>query len=45
MWKRLCLESCFNENGEYLASIMDQIICDQIMDVKETNFDKKSCKK
>ena len=25
------------ENGKYVASIMDQIICDEIIDVKETN--------
>ena len=31
------------ENGKYLASIMDDsmIICDEIIDVKETNFNEK----
>ena len=29
---------CICENGIYLASIMDTIICDEIIDVKETNF-------
>ena len=29
---------CNCENGKKLASIMDKIICDEIMDIKETNF-------
>ena len=29
------------ENGKYLAIIMDKIICDEIIDVKETNFNEK----
>ena len=29
------------ENGIYLASIMNKIICDEVIDVKETSFDKK----
>ena len=29
---------CNCENGKYLASIMDKTICDEIIDVKETNF-------
>ena len=33
--KRIC------ENGTYLATIMDKIICDQIIDVKETNLNAK----
>ena len=33
--------TCNWENGKYLASIMDRIICDEIMDVKETNFKEK----
>ena len=39
----MCLESCYIncENGKYLASIMDEIICDEIIDVEETNFNKK----
>ena len=36
--------TCNCENGEYLASIMDDsaIICDEIRDVEETNFNKKN---
>ena len=30
------------KNGKYLASIMDTIISDEIIDVKETSFDKKN---
>ena len=45
MQRRLCLESatCNCENGKYLTSIMDDstIIFDEIIDVKETNFNKK----
>ena len=26
------------KNGKYLTSIMDKIICDEIVDVKEMNF-------
>ena len=33
--------TCICENGKYLASIMDKIICDEIMDVKETNFNER----
>ena len=29
------------ENRKYLASIKDNIICDEIIDVKETNFNEK----
>ena len=29
------------ENGKYLGSIMNEIICDEIIDVKETNFNEK----
>ena len=29
------------ENGKYVASITDEIICDEIIDVEETNFNKK----
>ena len=29
------------ENGKYLASIMDKTVCDEIIDVKETNFNEK----
>ena len=28
-------------NGKYSVSIMDKIICDEIIDVKETNFNEK----
>ena len=45
MQRRLCLESatCNCENGKYLASIMDDstIIFVEIIDLKETNFNKK----
>ena len=45
MWKNYVwnLSTCNCENGRYLASIMDDsaIICDEIIDVKETNFNKK----
>ena len=30
------------ENIKYLATIMNKIICDKIMKVKETNFNKKN---
>ena len=38
--------TCNCENGKYLVSIMDTIICDEIIDVKETNFNEKdiTCK-
>ena len=46
MWKNYVwnLSTCNCENGKYLASIMDDsaIICDEIIDVKETNFNKKN---
>ena len=29
------------ENGKYLASIMDKVICDDVIGVTETNFTKK----
>ena len=42
MWKNYVwnLSTCNCENGKYLASIMDDsaIICDEIIDVKEPNF-------
>ena len=34
--------TCNCENGKYLASIMDKIICDEIVDVKEKNFNEKN---
>ena len=34
--------TCNCENQKYLASIVDKIICDEIIDVKETNFNEKS---
>ena len=34
--------TCDCENGKYLANIMDKIICDEIIDVKETNFNEKN---
>ena len=34
--------TCNCENEEYLASIKDKIICDEIIDVKETNFNEKN---
>ena len=33
--------ACNCENGKYLASIMDKTICDEFIDVKETNFNEK----
>ena len=43
MWKRLCLKpaTCC-ENGKYLASIMDKIICYEIIDIKEKNLNEKN---
>ena len=32
---------CIFGNGNYLASIADKIICDEIIDMKETNFNEK----
>ena len=36
--------TCNCENGKYLASIMDDsvITCDKVINVKETNFNKKN---
>ena len=34
--------TCNCENGKYLASIMDEIICDEVIDVEETNFNRKT---
>ena len=38
--------TCNCENRKYLASIVDKIICDEIIDLKETNFneEKITCK-
>ena len=36
--------TCNCENGKYFASIIDKIICDEITDVKETNFNEKKYK-
>ena len=38
--------TCSCENGKYLASIMDKMFCDEVIDVKETNYNEKniSCK-
>ena len=33
--------TCSCENGKCLASTNDKIICDEIIDVKETNFNEK----
>ena len=33
--------TCNCEHGKYLARIMDKIICDEIIDIKETNFNVK----
>ena len=33
---------CNCENGKYLASVMDKVICNEIIDVKETNFNEKN---
>ena len=48
MWKNYVwnLSTCNCENGKYLPSIMDDsaIICDEIIDLKETNFNKKKKK-
>ena len=43
MWKRLCLESCYMclQNGKYLASDIDKIICHEIIDTEEPNFNEK----
>ena len=35
------LATCNCENGKYFASIMDKVIFDEIIDVKETNFNEK----
>ena len=34
--------TCNCENGKYLASIMDKIICDEIINPKKTNFNEKN---
>ena len=34
--------TCNCENGKYLAGIMDNIISDEIIEVKETNFNEKN---
>ena len=34
--------TCNCENGKYLASIMDKTICDEVIDVKEMNFNEKN---
>ena len=38
--------TCNCGNDKYLGSIIDKIICDEIIDVKETNFNEKdvTCK-
>ena len=33
---------CNSENPKYEASIMDKIICDEVIDIKETNFNEKT---
>ena len=33
---------CNSENVKYLVNIMDKIICDEIIDVKETSFYEKN---
>ena len=33
--------TCNFENGKYLASIRDKTICDEVIDVKEMNFNEK----
>ena len=33
--------TCICENGKYLASGMDKIICDEIINTEETNFNDK----
>ena len=39
----VCNPGTFNsENGKYLASIMDKIICDEIIDAKVTNFNEQN---
>ena len=35
------LATCNCENGKYFASIMGKVIFDEIVDVKETNFNEK----
>ena len=40
MWNP-ATNSC--ENVKYLATIMNKIICDKIIKVKETNFNLKKC--
>ena len=34
--------TCNYENGKYLASIMDKIICDKMINTEETNFNQKN---
>ena len=34
--------TCNCKNGKYLANFVDKIICDEIIDVKETNFNEKN---
>ena len=34
--------TCNCKNEKYFASIMDKIICDEIIDIKETNFNEKN---
>ena len=34
--------TCNSGNEKYLASIIGKIICDEIIDVKETNFNEKN---
>ena len=49
-WKKIMSEILLHvivKNGKYLTSIMDKIICDEIVDVKEMHFNKEniSCKR
>ena len=44
MWKRCNCEknaTCNCENEKYLVSIVDKIISDEVIDVKEMSFDEK----
>ena len=34
--------TCNCKNGKYLTNFVDKIICDEIIDVKETNFNEKN---
>ena len=41
MWNAWSPAKCKEENAKYLAGIMDKIICDKIIEIKQTNFHEK----